>query len=301
MTEAALHAAFLPFGEVKEVSLPMDHATGTHRGFGFVEFEAPEDAAAAMDNMHNSGAVGVGWWWWRWWGWPLGGVLVGDERGGWLGGMIRMGCALAAPWWANAHVPGGAPPQRPGGCTPATYIPAAADAAAHPTPCAELYGRVLRVNYAQPSKIKGGDKGWASQAVWADADDWCARRRRCRRASSDANRAAAWGALPFICSHLCCPVSQPSCPVPLPPAPLLHPRTLASPPHTHTRMRPSPHHPTRSPLTTYRYEKHIAEEELDKLEAAATKAGKKAAMDGAVEAAAAGATAAAAAAAEAEG
>lgn len=21
-------------------------------------------------------------------------------------------------------------------------------------------------------KIKGGDKGWASQAVWADADDW---------------------------------------------------------------------------------------------------------------------------------
>ena len=37
---------------------------------------------------------------------------------------------------------------------------------------AELYGRVLRVNYAQPTKIKGGDKGWASQAVWADADDW---------------------------------------------------------------------------------------------------------------------------------
>jgi hypothetical protein len=39
---------------------------------------------------------------------------------------------------------------------------------------AELYGRVLRVNYAQPAKIKGGDKGWSTQAVWADADDWCA-------------------------------------------------------------------------------------------------------------------------------
>lgn len=38
----------------------MDHATGTHRGFGFIEFEAPEDAAAAMDNMHNSGGW-VGW------------------------------------------------------------------------------------------------------------------------------------------------------------------------------------------------------------------------------------------------
>ena len=41
-----------------------------------------------------------------------------------------------------------------------------------PFSAAELYGRVLRVNYAQPTKIKGGDKGWASQAVWADTDDW---------------------------------------------------------------------------------------------------------------------------------
>ena len=30
---------------------------------------------------------------------------------------------------------------------------------------AELYGRVLRVNYAQPMKIKGGDKGWSHQPV----------------------------------------------------------------------------------------------------------------------------------------
>lgn len=57
VNEAALHSAFIPFGEVKEVTLPLDHATGTHRGFGFVEFEAAEDAAAAMDNMHNSGAA----------------------------------------------------------------------------------------------------------------------------------------------------------------------------------------------------------------------------------------------------
>ena len=37
---------------------------------------------------------------------------------------------------------------------------------------AELYGRVLRCNYAQPMKIKGGDKGFSHQPVWADADDW---------------------------------------------------------------------------------------------------------------------------------
>ena len=37
---------------------------------------------------------------------------------------------------------------------------------------AELYGRVLRCNFAQPMKIKGGDKGFSHQPVWADADDW---------------------------------------------------------------------------------------------------------------------------------
>ena len=31
----------------------------------------------------------------------------------------------------------------------------------------ELYGRVLRTNYAQPMKIKGGDKGFSHQAVGA--------------------------------------------------------------------------------------------------------------------------------------
>lgn len=90
ITEGILHSAFIPFGDIKDVSIPLDNTTGKHRGFGFVEFEAKDDANDAIDNMHN----------------------------------------------------------------------------------AELYGRVLRVNYAQPMKIKGGDKGWSHQAVWADADDW---------------------------------------------------------------------------------------------------------------------------------
>ena len=118
VNEAILHSAFIPFGDIKDVNIPLDHATGTcrmvrrfqhiivadlvlflsviacfagkHRGFGFVEYEAKDDAADAIDNMHN----------------------------------------------------------------------------------AELFGRVLRTNFAQPMKIKGGDKGFSHQAVWADADDW---------------------------------------------------------------------------------------------------------------------------------
>ncbi len=38
----------------------------------------------------------------------------------------------------------------------------------------ELLGKVIRSNYAQPPKIKGGDTGFASQAVWADADQYAA-------------------------------------------------------------------------------------------------------------------------------
>lgn len=33
-----LHAAFLPFGEIKDVSVPVDHGTQKNRGFGFVTF-----------------------------------------------------------------------------------------------------------------------------------------------------------------------------------------------------------------------------------------------------------------------
>eukprot|EP00899_Mesostigma_viride_P016096 jgi/Mesvir1/24488/Mv21843-RA.1 len=94
--EAVLHAAFIPFGEIKDVNIPLDQTTQKHRGFGFVEFVEAEDAAAAMDNMHN----------------------------------------------------------------------------------AELFGRVLKVNLAQPLKIKGGEQGWASQPVWADADTWFERQQQ---------------------------------------------------------------------------------------------------------------------------
>ena len=112
INEATLHSAFIAFGDIKDVNIPLDNTTGEnqlveralgstgltselrvlsragkHRGFGFVEYEDKADATDAIDNMHN----------------------------------------------------------------------------------AELYGRVLRVNYAQPMKIKGGDKGWSHQPVSLDS------------------------------------------------------------------------------------------------------------------------------------
>ncbi len=90
VTKDIFRAAFIPFGDILDVYIPLDHASGKHRGFGFVQYESSEDAEDAVDNMNH----------------------------------------------------------------------------------AELFGRVLKVNYSHPNKISGGDKGWASQAVWADVDTW---------------------------------------------------------------------------------------------------------------------------------
>jgi RNA recognition motif-containing protein len=52
-----LHAAFIPFGEVIDISLPKPEApssTELHRGFGYVEFEDPSDAKEAIDNMDQA-------------------------------------------------------------------------------------------------------------------------------------------------------------------------------------------------------------------------------------------------------
>ena len=49
-TEETLHAAFVPFGDVKEVNIPRDFAGQTNdanRGFAFVTFELENGAAEA--------------------------------------------------------------------------------------------------------------------------------------------------------------------------------------------------------------------------------------------------------------
>ncbi|KAJ1649442.1 hypothetical protein GGF38_006111, partial [Coemansia sp. RSA 25] len=59
VTEQTLHAAFIPFGEIVQVTLPPDPSSSNrHRGFGFVEFEEDGDAKEAIDNMHDAELFG---------------------------------------------------------------------------------------------------------------------------------------------------------------------------------------------------------------------------------------------------
>ncbi|KAL0327118.1 UNVERIFIED_CONTAM: hypothetical protein Sangu_1789800 [Sesamum angustifolium] len=43
---------------------------------------------------------------------------------------------------------------------------------------AELYGRVLTVNYAMPELIKCGEQGWAPQPIELGADTWFERQQQ---------------------------------------------------------------------------------------------------------------------------
>ncbi|KAI0020405.1 RNA recognition domain-containing protein [Xylariomycetidae sp. FL0641] len=57
VTPGNIRDAFIPFGEIADVSLPKNdapNATDPHRGFAYVEFEDAEDAKEAIDNMDQS-------------------------------------------------------------------------------------------------------------------------------------------------------------------------------------------------------------------------------------------------------
>lgn len=62
VTAHTLAEAFVPFGEVVDISLPKPdgpNKTGDkHRGFGYVEFDLPQDAKEAIDNMDGSELYG---------------------------------------------------------------------------------------------------------------------------------------------------------------------------------------------------------------------------------------------------
>ncbi|KAJ4306896.1 hypothetical protein N0V88_000268 [Collariella sp. IMI 366227] len=63
VTTTTLQEAFVPFGEIADVSLPKNEnpntaATEPHRGFAYVEFEDADDAKEAIDNMDQAELFG---------------------------------------------------------------------------------------------------------------------------------------------------------------------------------------------------------------------------------------------------
>jgi len=58
ISETALRAAMIPFGPIKSVEIPRDYQKGTHKGFGFVEYEDADDAAEAIHNMDGAELLG---------------------------------------------------------------------------------------------------------------------------------------------------------------------------------------------------------------------------------------------------
>ena len=47
-----------PFGELTDINVPLDASSQKHKGFAFVQYDDKEDAADAIDNMHNSELFG---------------------------------------------------------------------------------------------------------------------------------------------------------------------------------------------------------------------------------------------------
>lgn len=53
-----LRELFEPLGEVLDVSIPTDRDSGRARGFAFVEFAQPEQAAAAIEKLNGQELAG---------------------------------------------------------------------------------------------------------------------------------------------------------------------------------------------------------------------------------------------------
>lgn len=53
-TQETIKAAFIPFGDIKSVDLPVDQHTKQLKGFAHVEFEEVEDCEHAIFNMNES-------------------------------------------------------------------------------------------------------------------------------------------------------------------------------------------------------------------------------------------------------
>lgn len=54
LKEDTIRAAFLPFGPIKSINLSWDPITQKHKGFAFVEYEIPEGAQLALEQMNGA-------------------------------------------------------------------------------------------------------------------------------------------------------------------------------------------------------------------------------------------------------
>lgn len=53
LKEDTIRTAFLPFGQIKSINMSWDSQTQKHKGFAFVEYELPEAAQLALDQMNG--------------------------------------------------------------------------------------------------------------------------------------------------------------------------------------------------------------------------------------------------------
>ena len=51
--EDTIRQAFIPFGPIKSVSLSWDPVLNKHKGFAFIEYDIPEAAALALEQMNG--------------------------------------------------------------------------------------------------------------------------------------------------------------------------------------------------------------------------------------------------------
>ena len=58
VTEEDLQNVFAEYGSVKRVKMPIDRETGKQRGFGFVDMEAENEEATAIDNLDGAEWMG---------------------------------------------------------------------------------------------------------------------------------------------------------------------------------------------------------------------------------------------------
>ncbi len=58
LNETDLSNLFSAVGVVRSVKIPLDHETNRKRGFAFVEMQTAQEAARAIEHLHNSSVEG---------------------------------------------------------------------------------------------------------------------------------------------------------------------------------------------------------------------------------------------------